>query len=93
MIIEIVRQPDTNTIESSDIFTSDSSPLDLNQSSDIFRNLGNRSRKLTHLSSPAFDEKLILPLSTRKKNTKSNRTTKKVYKVLRKPKSYKKSYK
>ena len=104
MIIEIFRQPskntNTNTTDSPDFENvTSTNPVDLIQSSDIFSSLGDHNRKLTHLSSPEMDEELILPLSKYSTSTsstssrKKNRKSTKKYKVLRKPKSSKKSYK
>ena len=106
MIIEIVRQPSKNTNTNTNTNTTDSpydfenvtstNPVNLIQSSDIFSSLGDHNRKLTHLSSPEMDEELILPLSkysTSTSSRKKNRKSTKKYKVLRKPKSSKKSYK
>ena len=57
--------------------------------------MSNNSNKLTHISSPTFNEELILPftikpISQRKKRA-HKRHSKKVYKVLRVPKTYRKS--
>ena len=96
MIIEIMKQPttslddsDTSATSSNDLFNSNSyTSLD-----EMFHLKGPRSiRNLTHISSPLYGEELALPLTiTQKRKRSPKTTTKRVYKVVRIPKSSKKT--
>jgi hypothetical protein len=97
MIIEIMKQPSTSFDDSdtSSTNTTTNTTTNTNYTSldDMFHLKGPRSiRNLTHISSPLYGEELVLPLTITQKRKRSPKTrTKRVYKVVRVPKSSKKT--
>lgn len=102
MVIEVMQDPTSydssaTPYDNSNMFNNSSSSI--NDSLKQLMNIGsldkisNNSNALTHLSSPNINEEIILPLTikaTPRKRTYTPRA-KKVYKVLRVPRTYRKT--